>query len=87
VIARVMEGLDHFQDGESKPLLSPELATELYGKVLRTSVSRLEQFAACGFKFFIHSGLRAEERKKFELDYKEQGNFHRYQGIAAQILR
>jgi ATP-dependent helicase/nuclease subunit B len=43
--------------------------------VLRTSVSRIEQFAACPFKFFVHSGLRAEERKRFELDAKEQGNF------------
>src|SRR6185369_5027321 len=42
---------------------------------LRTSVSRLEQFAACPFRFFVHSGLRAEERKLFELDVREQGSF------------
>ena len=35
----------------------------------------MEQFAACPFKFFVHSGLRAEERKRFELDNKEQGTF------------
>jgi len=35
----------------------------------------LEQFAACPFKFFIHSGLKAEERSVFELDVKEQGLF------------
>jgi ATP-dependent helicase/nuclease subunit B len=55
--------------------LSTELAEKLYGKVLRTSVSRMEQFAACPFKFFVHSGLRAQERKRFELDIKEQGTF------------
>jgi ATP-dependent helicase/nuclease subunit B len=55
--------------------LSPDLAAQLYGPALRTSVSRLEQFAACPFKFFVHSGLRAEERKTFELDAKEQGTF------------
>jgi ATP-dependent helicase/nuclease subunit B len=55
--------------------LSPELAAQLYGPVLRSSVSRLEQFAACPFKFFVHSGLRAEERKTFELDAREQGSF------------
>ena len=47
----------------------------LYGPALRTSVSRLEQFAACPFKFFVHSGLRAEERKLFELDIRDKGNF------------
>jgi ATP-dependent helicase/nuclease subunit B len=38
-------------------------------------VSRLEQFAACPFRYFVHSGLRAEERKVFELDRREQGSF------------
>src|SRR6266699_5551959 len=52
-----------------------ELAARLYGASLRTSVSRMEQFAACPFKFFVHSGMRAEERKLFELDVKEQGTF------------
>jgi ATP-dependent helicase/nuclease subunit B len=51
------------------------MAARLYGPFLRTSVSRMEQFAACPFKFFVHSGLRAEERKLFELDIKEQGTF------------
>ena len=38
-------------------------------------VSRLEQFAACPFRFFVHSGLRAQERLRFELDAREQGSF------------
>ncbi len=60
---------------QSQDSLGPELAGRLYGSVLRTSVSRIEQFAACPFKFFVHSGLRAEERKRFELDSREQGHF------------
>ena len=55
--------------------LSPEIAQALYGKELKTSVSRLEQFAACPFQFFIASGLRAEERQLFELDAREKGTF------------
>jgi ATP-dependent helicase/nuclease subunit B len=55
--------------------LAPALAAQLYGAALGTSVSRMEQFAACPFKFFVHSGLRAEERKLFELDIRDQGNF------------
>ena len=42
---------------------------------MRTSVSALEQFGACPFKFFVHAGLRAEERKLFEADAREQGSF------------
>ncbi len=59
----------------SEERLSPEMAEQLYGPVLRTSVSRMENFAACPFKFFVQSGLRAEERKLFELDVREQGTF------------
>jgi len=55
--------------------LSPALAEKLFGPTLRSSVSRLEEFAQCPFRFFVHSGLRAEERKKFELDTREQGSF------------
>src|SRR5207302_4636967 len=67
--------LRHFQRPPCEETLAPELAARLYGPVLKTSVSRIEQFAACPFKFFVHSGLRAEERKLFELDVKEQGSF------------
>ncbi len=55
--------------------LSPTLAETIYGPKLQTSVSRLEEFAQCPFRFFVHSGLRAEERKVFELDARERGSF------------
>jgi len=42
---------------------------------LKSSVSRLEEFAQCPFRFFVRSGLRANERKVFELDARERGNF------------
>ncbi len=74
-LAKVMERLRHFEPTETEDQLAPELAERLYGRVLRTSVSRMEQFAACPFRFFVHSGLRAEERTLFELDIKEQGTF------------
>jgi ATP-dependent helicase/nuclease subunit B len=74
-LSTVLAQLRHFQRPESEELLAPELAVQVYGPVLKTSVSRIEQFAACPFKFFVNSGLRAEERKLFELDVKEQGSF------------
>ena len=55
--------------------LSPAFAVRLHGPVLHSSVSRLELFAACPFRFFVHSGLRAEERKRFEVDARERGSF------------
>ena len=58
--------------------LAPSLAHLLYqdeAGILRTSVSRLEQFAACPFRFFIHSGLRCEERDSFQIDRRRIGSF------------
>ena len=55
--------------------LSPATATGLFGPVLRSSVSRLEEFAQCPFRFFVRSGLQAGERKIFELDARERGSF------------
>jgi ATP-dependent helicase/nuclease subunit B len=55
--------------------LSPAMAERLYGPVLRTSVSRLELFAGCAFRYFVGSGLQAEERRLFELDARQKGSF------------
>src|SRR5580700_5808342 len=74
-LTAVLDRLRHFRNPDTDDALAAELAARLYGPILQTSVSRMEQFAACPFKFFVHSGMKAEERKKFELDVKEQGSF------------
>lgn len=55
--------------------LSPALAEQLYGPALRTSVSSLEYFSACSFRFFLQAGLKIEERKLLELEAREKGTF------------
>jgi ATP-dependent helicase/nuclease subunit B len=70
-----MENLRALREPDPAERLSPALAEKLFGPTLRSSVSRLEAFAQCPFRFFVHSGLRAEERKVFELDAREQGSF------------
>ncbi len=64
-----------WREPEGRERLSPALAEKLYGPALQTSVSRLEEFAQCPFRFFMRVGLRADERKRFELDARERGNF------------
>jgi len=73
--AGLTRGLETLHEASATDALSPATAAALFGSVLRTSVSRLEQFAACPFKYYVHSGLRAEERQLFELDVREQGTF------------
>jgi ATP-dependent helicase/nuclease subunit B len=69
------EKLAALREPDEKENLSKALAEKLYGTVLKSSVSRLEEFAECPFRFFVRSGLRANERKVFELDARERGNF------------
>jgi ATP-dependent helicase/nuclease subunit B len=75
IVASLAESLRALREPDSTESLSPALAEKLFGPTLHSSVSRLEEFAACPFRFFVHSGLRAEERKVFELDAREQGSF------------
>lgn len=56
--------------------LSPDAIEQLFTRELKSSVSRLEDFAACPFKFFAASGLRLQERKEFQFDDRDKGSFH-----------
>ncbi len=74
-LADLNKSFQQLREPDPAENLSPVSAEKLYGSTLRTSVSRLEEFAACPFRFFVRSGLRADERKVFELDARERGSF------------
>ena len=40
---------------------------KLYGNVLKTSVSRLEQYEACPFSYYLKYGLNLSEREEFKI--------------------
>ena len=57
--------------------LGAELAQQLYGKNLRTGVTRLERFAGCAYSHFLQYGLRLSEREVYEVRPADLGNiFH-----------
>ncbi|PYI51795.1 helicase-exonuclease AddAB subunit AddB [Paenibacillus flagellatus] len=59
-----------------EPLPAP-LSRELYGELLRASVSRMERFVACPFSQFASHGLRLAERRVYRLDAPDIGQlFH-----------
>lgn len=64
-----------FQNEEAQ--LSRETVSALYGDPIRTSVSRMEMYAACAFSHFAAYGLRLKERRVFRLDAPDIGQlFH-----------
>lgn len=54
--------------------LDGELAQSLYGHELINSVSRLEKYASCPFKYFVESGLKLREREIRECKSNDLGN-------------
>lgn len=61
---------------EGKPL-SAEIARLLYGKLLVSSVSRLEKYAACAYAHFLQYGLSLKERQEYGFEAVDMGNvFH-----------
>lgn len=57
--------------------LTPETTKMLYGNKLETSISQLESFRQCACCYFMRYGIRAEERKLFNLNRAKVGTlFH-----------
>ena len=62
------EVLDSLQDGvcynNLVQLLTPETAARLYGKILNTSVSKLETYSRCPYQFFLEYGLKLHKLER-----------------------
>ncbi|MBD2861723.1 helicase-exonuclease AddAB subunit AddB [Paenibacillus oceani] len=57
--------------------LPESVSRELYGEMLRASVSRMERYVACPFSQFASHGLRLSERRVYRLDAPDIGQlFH-----------
>ena len=48
---------------------------KLYGKVLHTTISRLEQYRSCPFSFYLKYGLKLKEKPTFQLQSLDTGSF------------
>lgn len=55
--------------------LRPELVEQLYGKTINTSISKLEEFYANQYAYFLKYGLKLKERDVFALSPANTGEF------------
>ena len=55
--------------------LSSETAGKLYGTHLSASISRLETYRKCPFRYFAQYGLALKERKEYGLNPMDTGSF------------
>lgn len=57
--------------------LSEDICKRLFGEILHTSVSRLEQFSACAYAHFLKYGLKLSEEESYTFEAVDLGNlFH-----------
>lgn len=63
-----LTSLDSLITEKSFEIKSKEIATELFGKHMGISASRVETYHQCAFKYFCKYGLRAMPREKAELN-------------------
>jgi len=55
--------------------IKKENAKRLYGLPMHSSISRFEQYASCPFSYYVQYGLKAKERKIFDLTQPDIGTF------------
>lgn len=69
--------------------LRKETVTELYGKTLRLSASKIDKYARCPYGYFLEYGLRAKERKRATFDAPLYGDLvHRVlENTAKEVMR
>lgn len=53
--------------------LKMETVEKIYASPLKTSVSALETYAQCPFKYFVKTGLAPEKEKRFVVEYPDVG--------------
>ena len=64
-VKRVLASLFFENKTES---LTKDTVKELYGEVIQGSISKMETFNQCPFRFFASKGLRLDERQTFRLE-------------------
>ena len=48
---------------------------KLYGKTLKTSISRLEKFRSCPFSYYLQYGLKLKEKEELKIHSFDTGSF------------
>ncbi|HHT28574.1 MAG TPA: hypothetical protein GXZ82_15225 [Firmicutes bacterium] len=67
---RILAALQHTHYEADLP---PDIAVKLVGNAIRSSISRLESFAACPFRHFAQYMLGLSERPEFRVQFTDEG--------------
>lgn len=71
-LERAVEGLRY---SNLPSIISEDNINKMYGKTLKTSVSKLENYMSCPFSYYLTYGLKLSEKDKFEIKPIDTGSF------------
>lgn len=71
-LENALKGVDYTNKAEQ---INRENIEKLYGKTLKTSISKLEQYKECPFSFHLKYGLKLKEADEFKLKSIDTGSF------------
>ena len=74
LLSRKLRGLSYHNRAEPLP---PALAAKLFmpARPHKTSVTKLECYRSCPFKYFLQYGLKLQERDQSRVDNRDYGNY------------
>lgn len=67
-----LKGLSYSNEAEN---INAENIKKLYGEILKTSISKLEQYRRCPFSFHLTYGLKLKEQEEYKLNPIDTGSF------------
>lgn len=71
-LQKALKGLNYTNKAE---IINNENIEKLYGKTLKTSISKLEKYKECPFSFHLKYGLKIKEVDEFKLKSIDTGSF------------
>ena len=72
---KLLKAIQAFDTKKHTTQISSNNIKRLYGSVLKTSVSRLEQYAKCPFSFHLKYGLKLKEKEDLKIKPIDTGSF------------
>ena len=72
---RLLSATDALKYTNKPDILKQDNVQKLYGDVLKTSVSKLEQYRSCPFAFFLKYGLALSDKELFKIESIDTGSF------------
>ncbi len=72
---RIDKAMDGFNFHINPSPIKKDIIEKINGNILKTSISRLEQYRSCPFSYYLKYGLKLEEKRKFQIQSLDTGTF------------